>query len=100
MPEKETVYIDKDLEQLIPDYLDNRRNDAVRIREALQNEDFEAIRIIGHNMKGTGGGYGFDALTLKGGEIQAAALRRESIALLRLSDELLDYIGGIEIVYV
>lgn len=29
------------------------------ISELLEKNDFENIRIIGHSMKGSGGGYGF-----------------------------------------
>jgi hypothetical protein len=100
MQEKVTVYIERDLEYLVPDYLDNRKKDVVLIHEALMKEDFESIRIMGHNMKGTGGGYGFEAISVFGAELQEAAINRNTGAISRLAGELMDYIGRVEIVYV
>jgi HPt (histidine-containing phosphotransfer) domain-containing protein len=52
------IHADKDLEDLIPEFLDNRRSDVESIRGALANDDYETIRVLGHSMKGSGGGYG------------------------------------------
>jgi CheY-like chemotaxis protein len=73
--------IANDLEDLIPAYLEKRRKDVVACRVALDAEDFAAIRRLGHNMKGTGTGYGFPGLTELGGEIEAAAIRSDASAL-------------------
>jgi HPt (histidine-containing phosphotransfer) domain-containing protein len=100
MAERVIVTIERDLEYLIPEYLEGRRNDIESIRQALQKGDFETIRILGHNMKGTGGGYGFDAITVIGGNIQDAAKAAEADELERLSDELEEYLDTIEIRYV
>jgi HPt (histidine-containing phosphotransfer) domain-containing protein len=100
MAERVIVTIERDLEYLIPEYLEGRRNDIESIRQALQKGDFETIRILGHNMKGTGGGYGFDAITVIGGNIQDAAKATEADELERLSDELEEYLDTIEIRYV
>lgn len=100
MAEPEIVEIERDLEYLIPEYLEGRHRDVISMREALTNGDFESIRILGHNMKGTGGGYGFDALTDIGGEIQQAATSADAGALERLAGELADYLGRLKIRYV
>jgi DNA-binding NarL/FixJ family response regulator len=57
------VKIDRDLEDLIPGYLEKRLADVTSIREAAGKNDFEMIRVLGHTMKGSGGGYGFDRIT-------------------------------------
>ena len=59
---KFVVVVDDDLQDLIPDYLEGRRKDIAAIRSALERDDLESIRSIGHKMKGSGGGYGFDRL--------------------------------------
>ena len=61
--ERIVVRIDKDLEDLIPGYIKNRHNDIESMHTALESGDFENIRILGHSMKGSGGGYGFDEIT-------------------------------------
>jgi HPt (histidine-containing phosphotransfer) domain-containing protein len=74
------VQVDIDLEDIVPIFLGNREEDIGEIREALSCGDFEAIRILGHSMKGAGGGYGFDAITDMGATLETAAMagdRRE-----------------------
>lgn len=68
------VTISEDLQDLIPGYLSNKQNDFEKIKELMGAGDFEAIRIIGHGIKGSGGGYGFDYLTEIGKHLEEAAL--------------------------
>ncbi len=75
--EKIVVQVDADLEDLIPGYLQNRRQEVDSILQALENQDFEAIRVLGHTMKGTGGGYGFDAITEMGHDPGRGRQRKE-----------------------
>lgn len=64
------VPIDRDLADLIPNYLENRKKDLARLRELLGPAKTagdaaaleEAARIL-HTMKGSGGSYGFHEIT-------------------------------------
>lgn len=94
-----TVRIDRDLEDLIPGYLENRRKDMGSIRQALEKEDLEAIRVIGHTMKGSGGGYGFDRITDIGRTLEEAAKNGSKEKILQQADELSKYLDNIDIVY-
>lgn len=94
-----TISIDKDLEDLIPGYLENRRRDIASIEEALRKNDFETIRILGHSMKGSGGGYGFDAITDIGKRIEEAAKKMETEEITRQITALSEYLDTINIVY-
>ena len=94
------VDIDRELAYLIPEYLEGRKRDIVSIRKALQERDFETIRIIGHNMRGTGGGYGFNELTDIGSEIQQWALAKNTLELERVAGRLHDYLERVSIRYV
>lgn len=94
-----TVNIDKDLEDLIPGYLENRRKDVVSIREALKNNDLETIGILGHSMKGSGGGYGFDRITEIGKLIEESAKNMDREGITGHINELSRYLTRIEIVY-
>ena len=97
--EKIIVNVDPDLEELIPGYLSNRDKDVCAIRAALEKKDLEAIRIIGHSMKGSGRGYGFDAITEIGALIETAAKEARHDDILLLAGRLEDYLARIEIVY-
>jgi CheY-like chemotaxis protein len=53
------------LQELIPQYLSDRKNDLVSIQRLLQERDFDRVRTLGHNMKGTGASYGFSEISLR-----------------------------------
>lgn len=97
--EKIVVKVDPDLEDIIPGFLKNRLGDIDKIHAALGQKDFETIRILGHTMKGTGGGYGFDMITDIGRSIEEAAKENNTQSIQRSADELTTYLGQIEIVY-
>ncbi len=91
------VNVAKDLEALIPRFLANRQKDIVTITHALETGDYDAIRIVGHSIKGVGGSYGFDAITRFGNELEDAAVHSDN---LKLRDTLLryqDYLGRIKV---
>ena len=93
------VYVDPDLEDLIPGFFQNRQKDIQRLSEALEKGDFETIRIIGHSMKGAGGGYGFDRVTDLGAIIEQAAPAQDRERISEAVAELADYMSRIEVVY-
>lgn len=93
------VRVDSEIEDLVPGYLENRRKDIITIRAALGNGDFDAIRVIGHSMKGSGGGYGFDKITELGRSIELAARGCNHEDIVKFLDELLVYLERIVIVY-
>ncbi len=97
--EKITVIIDEDLEDLIPGYMKNRRADIEKITTALLGNDLETIRIIGHSMKGSGGGYGFDPITDIGAGIEEAAKASKTEEIKKQTEALSEYINNIEVVY-
>jgi HPt (histidine-containing phosphotransfer) domain-containing protein len=53
------VTVPKDLEDLIPVFMSNRKKELEALRVALAAADFEQLRQLGHRMKGVGNSYGF-----------------------------------------
>jgi len=97
--DKNKVYIDRDLEFLIPQFLENREEDIHNLEKLLKKAEYDQIRIIGHSLKGSGGGYGFDYLTEVGSEIEKEAELKNKKKIKVLINELKDYLNNIEIVY-
>jgi len=97
--DKITVHVDPDLEELIPGFLENRQQDIVTLNQAYDNEDLEVLRSIGHSLKGTGGGYGFDGMSDLGAKIEQAAKVNDLSSIRTLIDELDDYLKRINIVF-
>ncbi len=49
----------EDLRPLLPRFFANRRKDVRTIRDAAARSDFSLVSTLAHNMRGTGGSYGF-----------------------------------------
>jgi len=97
--EKIVVRVDAEIEDLIPGFLENRRKDVKTILEALDQGDYETIGLLGHRMKGAGGGYGFDAITDIGRSIEQGAKEKNPEEVRRWVKGLSEYLDRLEIVY-
>lgn len=97
--DKVTVKIDSDLEELIPGYLENRHKDIQSIKDNLGSEDFESIRMLGHSMKGSGGGYGFEYVSEVGKCIEEAAKVSDVDSINTQIANLKDYLSRLEVVF-
>ncbi|HEV8437612.1 MAG TPA: response regulator, partial [Methylomirabilota bacterium] len=89
------VGVDAGLAKLVPSFLENRRRDLEAIASALARSDYDNVRILGHNMKGSGAGYGFDRITEIGASLEQAAGRREPEAIRARAAELCRYLDGL-----
>ena len=94
-----TLHIDPGLEEIVPGFLENRRRDVQTLETALQQNDLNTIRVIGHRMKGDGGGYGFDVISTIGDGMEQAAAREDRDAIRRHIVELIDFLARVTVVY-
>lgn len=97
--ERIVIHADPEIANLIPGYLENRKNDIARMLEALGKGDYETITFIGHSMRGSGAGYGFSAISDIGTALEQAAKHNNTDEINRRIDELAVYIGRVEVVY-
>jgi DNA-binding NarL/FixJ family response regulator len=67
------IQIPPDLADIVPGYLAARKKELPEMMERLAASDFERLRILGHNMKGSGTSYGFPELTQFGAELERFA---------------------------
>lgn len=93
------VVIDEDLEDLIPNYLEKRKQDIEKIKAGLVSSDFEELRSIGHKIKGSGGGYGFDGLSKIGAALEIAAKGEDASGVKSNLEKLQDYLERVEITF-
>ncbi len=98
--ERIAVKVDADLKELIPGFLQTRHDDVAAIAAALEKGDWNAVYIMGHSMKGSGGGYGFDEISEIGAVIETAAKAKDAAAVKSGAVRLSDYLGRIDITYV
>ena len=99
MSEKVIVYVDSDLEELVPEFIENRYEDIEKINAWLDSNEMGEIQRLGHSMKGSGGGYGFQELTNLGGELEQAAMRGDKDEIDDLNQKLAQYLKVVKVVY-
>jgi HPt (histidine-containing phosphotransfer) domain-containing protein len=97
--EKIVVHVDIDLEDLIPGFLENRQKDLQKLEAVLQENDFETLRSIGHNLKGVGGGYGFPEITEIGAAIEECAKANNMELANENIKKLSHYLSNVEVIY-
>ena len=96
---KITVHVSAEIEDLIPDFLEDMRNDAKTLQNALDKGDYEAIQRLGHMMKGAGGGYGFQKITDIGLCLENASKDKNTTEIKKWIDELSYYLEHVDVVY-
>lgn len=100
MPDQPLVVrIDPELAELIPTFLKNRQADVSRLEAMAAAGDADGARKLGHNLKGCGGGYGFEQISDIGARIEACAKGGDLSGLPALRAELADYLARIEVRY-
>ena len=87
------------LEDLIPGYLNNREHDLLALAQAVEKGDLQSARVIGHGMKGSGGGYGFMAISDIGRSIEQFAASEDPAGVQRQIGVLRDYLERLEVIY-
>ena len=99
MDKKIIIHADPEIQELIPKFLVNRRQDVEQMLKALENKDYETIRRLGHSMKGAGEGYGFDQVTVIGAHLEEYAKIKKFEEIGKAIKELTDYLDNVEVLY-
>ena len=87
------------LADLIPGFLQNRRQDVAAILEALDQNEFAIVENLGHGMKGAGGSWGFQDITDIGAALERSAENADNEGSRKWVNELSRYLDRVEIVY-
>ena len=95
---KFVVYVDPEIEEIIPLFLQHRREDLESIAVALEQADFETIESLGHGMNGLGGGFGFDGITEIGRSLEQAARGRDVEMVKKQIECLSVYLERVEVI--
>ncbi len=93
------IAVDPDISDLIPGFLDRKREDAHRIIEALRDGELDTVARLAHRLKGEGGSYGFDEISEIGAALEFAVKTGEIEAARRFAAELATYLEGVQVVY-
>jgi HPt (histidine-containing phosphotransfer) domain-containing protein len=100
MSNKTILEIDEELEDIVPEYLDSRKKEIDILQKMLASKEFEQVRAIGHNLKGSGGGFGFDYISECGFNIEQMAKKEQTVALQEWIEKLDNFLNNVEIRFV
>lgn len=93
------VDIDADLEDLIPKFLENRRNDVQTLQALIENNDVNALAQLAHKIKGSSASYGFIQLSSLAHELEKA-VKNDVGSLDAITNEMKIYLEQVEVHYV
>ena len=93
------VKVAKDLEDLIPTYLANRKKELEALRAALAASDFAQLRQLAHRMRGVGNSYGFDQVSELGKRIEDGAKAGDKAAIAAQVERYGEFLSNVQIAY-
>jgi hypothetical protein len=93
------IQVDADLAALLPGFLIDWQKEVRAMKQALEKNNYETIRKIGHDMKGIGGSCGFDEISDRGSRLVEGANAMDPELIRKNLDRLADYLDRVEFVY-
>lgn len=97
MADKFTVKIDKELADLIPNFMEGRKKEIPILEKALKDSDFETLKSIGHKLKGNAPGYGFNLLGTHGAALEIAGRNKRLEDAQKIISQIKDYVAGVQV---
>ncbi len=94
------VYVDETFMDIIPWFLNNRKEDLLKTIGFLESLNFEQIQRMGHRWKGTCASYGFQKLSEAGEAMETWAENKKHDEIENLLMQVEQYIEHLEIVYI
>jgi len=91
------VVVDEGLSSIVPKFLNNVRRNSPVIAAALARADFESIRSLGHNMKGTGTSFGFPRISEIGDELERAAQKQDADSVRNVTANLVHFLDSVDV---
>jgi CheY-like chemotaxis protein/HPt (histidine-containing phosphotransfer) domain-containing protein len=96
--ERIRIEVPPGLAEIVPPYLMRRRKEIPEMFDLLAKSDFASLARLGHNLKGTGGGYGFLELTNFGAWLEQSAKQNDTEVLRKRITDLNSYLDRVQLV--
>ena len=95
------VRVDKGIANIVPEFLEHRRQDCKDMLDALNTKNYEMVCLLSHNMRGSGGSYGFKRISELGEGIENLVLdiQKQTEQIEEEIEELSYYLEEINVVY-
>lgn len=92
------VVVNPELDELVPGYLRQRRREVQGMLALLAASDYDRLRSLAHDLKGTGSSYGFPELTRFGSDLESAAKVADRETVAKQIPQLADYLSRVELI--
>lgn len=79
---------DSSLEDVVMMFVDGLKDRVLAMEAAARDGDFEVLRTSAHQLKGSGGGYGYPILTERAGVLEREAKAQEAEHCVAIVEEL------------
>ena len=83
--------------ELLPGYIKHRKLEIFQLQRLLEESQYNKIRIIGHNLRGSGGLYGLPAISIFGENLEASAVANDVKALTAVIKDMQAYLDQIHL---
>ena len=93
------VTVPRDLEDLIPVFMSNRKKELDALRVALAAADFEQLRQLDHRMKGVGNSYDFAQVSDFGKHVEDGARSGDRALLESTIVRYTEFLSRVQITY-
>lgn len=97
---KTTIDIDVDLQDLIPNFIENRKKDLEALQSLVAQNKLTEIAQLAHKIKGAAAGYGFAQLSDFASQMEIAAKNNNSAPLRPLLEQMKTHFSNIDIHYI
>lgn len=94
--ESRIAVVRPEFEDIMPQILENKRQDARKLLTALQKGDFETVKFFAHRMKGP---HNLLEVNRLGKAIEESLVKNEITTTRQLADKLNTYLQTVEIQY-
>ncbi len=71
--ESELIRQDPSLADIVMEFVDGLQGRIETMQQSLDNSDFDTLRTIAHQLRGSGGGYGYPLITERAHELELHA---------------------------
>lgn len=73
----ELVQEDAAFADIVTEFVEGLSDRLAKMESAVNDSDYERLRVAAHQLKGTGGGYGYQVLTEKASKLERFAQQKE-----------------------
>ena len=97
--ESDPIRIPSSMRILVQRYLCDMTKEVQRCFDHLEKNDLEEVKIFGHRLRGSGGAYGFNQLTVLGASIEKSAAGCDRESTYKSVKEVKEYLDAVCVTY-